>query len=68
MPQISFVVNDKFLETLEELKQTFGVTSNAEVVHRALALAQVAAENASADHTVTIGDGHDKSHKVLLSG
>lgn len=66
--QISFVVNDQLLQTLEDLKKTFGVTSNAAVVRKALALAQVAAANASPDHTVTIGDDKERCHKVLLSG
>ena len=66
--QISFVVNDQVLKTLEELKQTFGVTTNAAVVRKALALARVAAQNAGQDHTVTIVDRNNKSHKVMLSG
>jgi len=66
--QVSFVVDEQTLRAIEELKQTFGVTSNAAVVRKALGLARIAAKNASDDHTLTIVDKHKQSHKVMLAG
>lgn len=66
MRQINLVMDDKAVGTLDQLKETFGVRSDVEVLQRALALAQVAAQNASADHIVTIS-GPDKSQTVQLA-
>ena len=68
MRQTSFVVDDKTVKALEELKETFGVTTNAAVIRRALALAKVAAENADSEHTITIVRKDKTEQKVLLSG
>jgi transaldolase len=66
--QVSFVVDEQSLKAIEELKQTFGVTSNAAVVRKALGLARIAAKNAGEDNTLTIVDQKNRSHKVMLSG
>lgn len=66
--QVSFVVDEQTVKAIEELKKTFGVNSNAAVIRRALALARVAAANASEDNTLTIVDAKNRSHKVMLAG
>jgi acetolactate synthase small subunit len=68
MRQTSFVVDEKTEKALEDLKETFGVSTNAAVIRRALALAKVAAENADSEHTITILDKSKREQKVLLAG
>lgn len=67
MRQINLLVDENAAGTLDQLKLAFGVTTDAAVLQRALALARVAAENASADHTVTIVGDQNKSQTVQLS-
>jgi hypothetical protein len=72
MAQTTFEVDQATLDVLSELKQTFGVKTNAQVIRRALALARVAAKNAGEDHTLTIvsrGDDDARvEQKILLQG
>jgi hypothetical protein len=71
MAQTSFIVDDKTAELLRGLQKAFGVNTNAAVIRRALALANVVARNADSANTVVIksGDGaHGKEETVLLAG
>lgn len=54
------------LELIEKLKIPFGVYTNAEVINRAWALAEVVAEQADDQHTVVIV-GRDEPVKVNLT-
>lgn len=58
--------DEKTTEIISSLQKTFGVSSNAEVIQRALALAQRVAEQASADHKILIG-GKDDFIKLDLT-
>ncbi len=54
----SFDVDGHTASLLVNLQKAFGVHSNAAVIRKALALADIASEQAGADHTVTItGEG-----------
>lgn len=67
--QLTFTVNNETMKAIEALKKTFNVETTAAVLRRALALARVAAQNASEeDHTITIIDKHDAKQKILLTG
>ena len=68
MAQTSFELDANTLRALEELKQFFGVKSNASVIRRALALAEVAAESADERKQLTIIDKQDNKEKVVLLG
>ena len=64
----SFDVDQRTAVLLAQLQKTFGVASNAAVIRKALALANIASEQAGPDHTVTItGDGKE-GVKVSLAG
>jgi hypothetical protein len=65
--QTSFVIDDRTAEILESLKKEFGVKTNAAVIRKALALANVAARSADADHTVTILDKDRKEQRIFLA-
>ncbi len=66
MPQTTFVIDDATAEALEELKEEFGVKTNAAVIRRALALARIAARNADEDDTLTIVDRNKQQKKIML--
>lgn len=71
MAQTSFIVDASTAELLLKLQATFGVSTNAAVIRRALALANVAARHAGDDRTVVIkGRNEDASREetVLLAG
>jgi hypothetical protein len=69
MAVTSFEVDERTAELLAALQKTFGVKTNAAVIRKALALANVASQQASADHTITItGDEGQPPVKVSLSG
>ena len=56
---------------LADLQKTFGVRTNAAVIRKALALANVASQHAGADNTITIApseDGTKPAVKVSLAG
>jgi hypothetical protein len=54
----SFEVDENTAELLARLQKPFGVKTNAEVIRKALALANIASQHAGADNTITIaGDG-----------
>jgi hypothetical protein len=52
---------------LAHLQKAFGVASNAEVIRKALALADIVSEQAGADHTVTIAGEGKQPVKVSLA-
>ncbi len=51
-PQTSFEIDEKTAEALERLKVVYGVTSNAAVLKRALAIALVASKQADEDNNI----------------
>jgi len=68
MAQTSFDVDAATLAAIAELKEKFGVKTNAQVIRKALALARVAAQNADDDNTLTIVAPNEERKKILLSG
>ena len=69
MAVTSFEVDDRTLALIAELRKTFGVKTNAAVIRKALALANVASQHAASDHTITITSGKgEPSVKVSLAG
>lgn len=70
MAVTSFEVDERTLELLERLRGTFGVKTNAAVIRKALALANIASRHADADHTITIApnDPGQPAVKISLAG
>lgn len=69
MAVTSFEVDERTAELIAKLRDTFGVKTNAAVIRKALALANVASEHAGADHTITIAAEEGKpAVKVSLAG
>ena len=68
MAQTTFEVDKATLDAIAELKDAFGVKTNAQVIRKALALARVAAQNADDHNTLTIVSPGDGEKKVLLAG
>lgn len=69
MPQTSFDMDARTQKALNSLKDFFGVKSNAAVIKRALALAQVAAENSDENKNLTIissQEGKEKVEKIVI--
>jgi hypothetical protein len=66
MAMTSFVFDDRTIKAIESLKETFGVKTNAAVIRRALALAQVVAEQADDKHSILLV-GKDEPIKVNLA-
>lgn len=63
----SFAVDGHTASVLTQLQKAFGVTSNAEVIRKALALANVARQHAGPDNTITISsEGGKPPVKVFL--
>ena len=54
MAQTSFNIDKEMNDALEELKKVFGVTSNAAVLKRAVALARISAKTADEDNNITL--------------
>lgn len=52
MAQTSFDIDQKTSDALEQLKDVYGVTSNAAVLRRALAIALLASRQADEDHNI----------------
>ena len=63
----SFDVDERTEKLLLKLQKAFGVDTNAAVISRALALANIAGEHAGPDHTVTISGEGKKPVKVALA-
>ena len=70
MAVTSFEVDERTAALLAGLQKTFGVKTNAAVIRKALALANVASQHADADNTITIASSEDgkSAVKVLLAG
>jgi hypothetical protein len=69
MAVTSFEVDERTAALLTELQKTFGVKTNAAVIRKALALANVASQHAGSDNTITIqGEDGKPAVKVLLAG
>ena len=68
MAQTSFEVDSATLAAIAELKDRFGVKTNAQVIRKALALARVAAQNADSDNALTIVGPNSQQKKILLAG
>ncbi len=68
MAQTTFEVDKATLEAIAELKSSFGVKTNAQVIRKALALARVAAQNADSNNTLTIISPQKEERQVLLAG
>jgi hypothetical protein len=62
----SYTFDGEYLEAMESLKKPFGVSSNAEVISRALALALLVAEHADDKHSVLVV-GKDEPIKINLT-
>jgi hypothetical protein len=64
----TFTVSGHSASMLVQLQTVFGVTSNAEVIRKALALASLASQHAGADNTITISpdDGSKPPVRVHL--
>ncbi len=68
MAVTSFEVDDRTAKLLAQLQKTFGVKTNAAVIRKALALANVARRQADADNTITITSEGKEPVKVSLAG
>ena len=69
MAVTSFEVDERTAALLADLQKTFGVRTNAAVIRKALALANVASQQADTDNTITITSGEGKAPvKVSLAG
>ena len=67
MAVTSFEMDERTLQTIDELKAVFGVKTNAAVLRKALALARIVGRHADKEHAVVIG-GEGDSEKVSLAG
>jgi hypothetical protein len=69
MAVTSFEVDERTATLLADLQKTFGVKTNAAVIRKALALANVASQHADSDNTITIAPAKGKpAVKVSLAG
>jgi hypothetical protein len=68
MAVTSFEVDERTAVLLAELQKTFGVKTNAAVIRKALALANVASQHAGSDNTITITSDGGTPVKVSLVG
>ena len=69
MAVTSFEVDERTAALLAQLQRTFGVKTNAAVIRKALALANVASQHAGSDNTITITSDDGKPPvKVSLVG
>lgn len=64
----SFDVDERTEKLLLKLQKKFGVDTNAAVISRALALADIACDVAGPDNTVTISGTGRAPVKVTLAG
>jgi hypothetical protein len=70
----TFEVDERTANLLTQLQEKFGVKTNAAVIRKALALANVATQQADADNTITIASGSPETTpnitpvKVSLAG
>jgi hypothetical protein len=62
----SFSFPDQTVRVMQSLQKTFGVKSNAEVISRALSLAQIVADKAD-PHNIVVVVGKDEPLKLNLA-
>jgi hypothetical protein len=62
----NFSLPDQTIQIMQELKKSFGVTSNAEVISRALGLARIVAGKADDQNSVVV-IGKDEPVKLTLT-
>jgi hypothetical protein len=67
MAMTSFEMDERTVALIERLRGTFGVKTNAAVIRKALALANVASQHANADNTITIAPSEDGKPAVKVS-
>ena len=67
MAMTSFEVDDRTAALIAQLRETFGVKTNAAVIRKALALANVASQHANSDNTITIAPSDDGKPAVKVS-
>jgi len=71
MAVTTFDVDERTAELLAKLQTTFGVKTNAAVLRKAVALANIASQHAGPDNTITIApseDGTKPAVKISLAG
>jgi hypothetical protein len=69
MAVTSFEVDDRTAALIARLRETLGVKTNAAVIRKALALANVASQHADSDHAITIAPSEGKAAvKTSLAG
>jgi hypothetical protein len=68
MAQTSFEIDQKTAEALDALKRVYGVSSNAAVLRRALAIALGASKHADEHYNIRVlsKDGDGKDREVML--
>ncbi len=64
---IDLTFGDSAVSAIESLKSAFGVSTNAEVVSKALSLAQIVARQADEQHTVLLAGKNGTPIKVSLA-
>jgi hypothetical protein len=67
MAMTSFEMDERTVALIKRLRDTFGVKTNAAVIRKALALANVASQHANADNTITIAPSEDGKPAVKVS-
>jgi hypothetical protein len=67
MAVTSFEVDERTAALIVRLRETFGVNTNAAVIRKALALANVASQHADSDNTITIAPTDDGKPAVKIS-
>ncbi|SFN41622.1 hypothetical protein SAMN05216386_0890 [Nitrosospira briensis] len=66
-PNQSFELDAGTAKAIEDLKEVFGVKTNADVIRKAIALSRIAARNSNRDdHTITLQSPDDKQVKISL--
>jgi hypothetical protein len=66
MAMTSVVFDERTLKTIEELKKIFGVSTNAAVIRKAIALSRVVGQHADQHNNVIIA-GKDDAIKLNLT-
>jgi hypothetical protein len=67
MAQTTLIIDDDTAKLIQELRTSFGSTTNSSAIKRAIVLASVAARNAS-DDMVTILDKNNEKRQIMLKG
>jgi hypothetical protein len=66
MAQTSFDIDEKTAEALDHLKKVYGVSSNAGVIKRALAIAMAASRFADPAHNIHIRSEVEGKERVVI--